>query len=167
MLTSSDRQQAQGVEESPDFGPETIDSPYVDGLAGKPSTSVTGDKMGGIDFRALPIVTQAIGNLSANINHSAINSLNNVNLPEEWRQIEQLVSSGITPSAERIKEFVQASCRQGSVEQDIDKVISCISDILRQQEESCSSTEAILRDILVVFGASRSSAELSKVFLGT
>jgi anti-sigma regulatory factor (Ser/Thr protein kinase) len=89
---------------------------------------------GGIDFRAFPIVTQAVSNLRAPISADSLGAFQRMNLSEEWNQIEQMVSSGITPSAERIKEFIQASCAQGSSERDIKKVISCISDILLQEE---------------------------------
>jgi len=135
-----------------------------------PTTAISinpkAESPGGIDFRSLPIVTQAIGNLSAGVNHSSMNRLASVNLPQEWSEIERMVNAGITPSAERIKEYVQASCAKGETDRDLDKIISCISDILRQEEERCCQTEATLRDILVVLEASRSSTELSQVFLG-
>jgi hypothetical protein len=124
--------------------------------------------MGGIDFRNLPIVTQAISNLSVNIGSSlSINRLGNINLDTEWREIENLVNSGITPSAERIKEYVQISCYRGSVNRDIDKVISCISDILRIEEERYFPTEPMLKDILVVLDSASSTQQLRAVFIGT
>jgi len=128
----------------------------------------SGRRFGGIDFRNLPIVTQAIGNLSVNIDNYAIqNRLNCVNLNTEWREIENLVNSEIIPSSERIKEYIQASCYKGSVEKDIDKVISCISDIFRIEEEHCSPTEPVLRDILVVLDSANSAQQLKAVFIGT
>jgi len=151
-------------------------NPSIDGLPDKKTSGIDGSAslpsipgrggLGGIDFRALPIVTQAIGNLGANINRSSLNRLSSVNLNQEWLEIERMVSSGITPSAERIKEYIQASCAKGEAGQDVDKIINCISDILRQEEERCCSTDATLRDILVVLEASRSSTELSQIFLG-
>ncbi|MFA5286766.1 MAG: hypothetical protein WC394_00630 [Candidatus Omnitrophota bacterium] len=130
--------------------------------------STTPRQMGGIDFRNLPIVTQAISNLSVNIGSSlSINRLGNINLDTEWREIENLVNSGITPSAERIKEYVQISCYRGSVNRDIDKVISCISDILRIEEERYFPTEPMLKDILVVLDSASSTQQLRAVFIGT
>jgi len=123
------------------------------------------NSFGGIDFRALPIVTQAVSNLRAPINATNMGVLQRMNLSEEWGQIEQMVSGGIIPSSERIKEFLQASCAQGSAERDVEKVISCISDILRQEEESCCLTDNTLRDILVVLEATPQGSELSKIFL--
>jgi hypothetical protein len=131
-----------------------------------------GDK-GGIDFRALPIVTQAIGNIRASLGTvplarqgSYLAGTVPVDLAKEWAEIERMVNAGITPSAERIKEYVQASCAKGQADQDVDKVINCISDILRQEEELCCSTDATLRDILVVLESARSGQELKEVFVG-
>jgi hypothetical protein len=45
-------------------------------------------------------------------------------------------------------------------------VVSCISDILRQQEELCCATEQVLRDILVVLDSGKSGQELKEVFVG-
>lgn len=135
-------------------------------LIGSKAISEDRKAPGGIDFRSLPIVTQAVKNLRAPIGAVSMGALQRINLGEEWSQIEQMVSGGITPSSERIREFVQASCVQGSVEWDIEKVISCISDILRQEEESCCLTDTALRDILIVLEATPSKIELSDIFLG-
>jgi hypothetical protein len=118
---------------------------------------------GGIDFRSLPIVTQAIGNLRMDLGSAARERLDRVNLAEELQQLQRIIASGIAPSSERIKEFVQASCAKGNFNKD--KVILCISGILRMEEESNSSTDLMLRDILVVLESSRSTTELKEVFL--
>ena len=124
---------------------------------------------GGIDFRSLPIVTQAVTNLSGMLRDSPLRgqALLEVNLNEEWQQIERMASSGITPSSERIKEYIQTSCAQDSITQDRDKILLCISNILRLEEERCDSTDATLRDILVVLESMRNAQELRQVFLGT
>lgn len=123
-------------------------------------------KFGGIDFRSLPIVTQAMSNLSANISSSAIQNLVGINLDEEWQEIERMASSGITPSSERIKEYIQTSCAQENIIQDKDKILLCISDILRLEEERCDHTNPTLRDILVVLESMSNTQELRQVFLG-
>lgn len=134
----------------------------------KESASSAVSNKGGIDFRSLPIVTQAMSNLSANLRDSPLRgeSLLKVNLADEWSQIERLVSSGITPSSERLKEYIQTSCTQDNITQDRDKILLCISDILRLQEERCDHTNPTLRDILVVLEAMRDREELKEVFLG-
>ncbi|MFA5092972.1 MAG: NAD-glutamate dehydrogenase domain-containing protein [Candidatus Omnitrophota bacterium] len=121
---------------------------------------------GGIDFRTLPIVSQAISNLSTNINRSSINSLAKIDLNNEWLDIEKLINSGIVPSTNRIKEYVQASCAQDKTKNCKDKVINGIADILRQEEDLCQRTNPKLLDILVVLQASRNSNELNQAFLG-
>lgn len=130
------------------------------------SSTINPKAPGGIDFRSLPIVTQAVTNLSANISSSAIHNLVSVNLDEEWLQIEKMASSGIAPSPERIKEYIQTSCAKDNITQDKDKILLCISDILRLQEERCDHTDATLIDILVVLESMSNAQELREVFLG-
>ena len=125
--------------------------------------------MGGIDFRALPIVTQAMSNLrdSPATSHQAVvgQSLQTVNLTSEWRQIENMLNAGIIPSAERLKKYLQVSLAKDRTG-DIQKVISFISDILRIEEERCATTEAMLKDILVVLESANSNQALKEIFLG-
>jgi hypothetical protein len=123
------------------------------------------DEVGGIDLRNLPIVTQAISNLS--VGNMPLSRLNSINLDEEWQDIERLVNSGITPSAERIKEYLQVSCSRGKIVQDKKMVIACISDILRQQEEHCISTEPMLRDILIVLESNKYLDDFRLIFIST
>lgn len=140
----------------------------IDGSAGSP--------VGGIDFRSLPIVTQAMANLSANLRGPSTapgsgsslqrESLKGVNLDEEWERIKRMVSSGIKPSTERIKEYAQASSALNKISQDRNKIIVCISDILRQEEECCEETDPVLKDILVVLESIQRPQELKEVFLG-
>lgn len=118
---------------------------------------------GGIDFRSLPIVIQSLGNLKAGLNIPQ-SSMQRIDLTREWADIERMVKSGITPSAQRLKEFLAASCIQGSSDGDLGKIVSCIADILRMEEESCSLTDPALKDILVVLDSGRSAEELKLVF---
>jgi len=119
---------------------------------------------GGIDFRFLPIVTQSMSNLRTSIRTMPQSSLQRINLTQEWSDIEHLVKAGITPSGERIREYVQVSCLRGN--SDMQKVVSCIADILRLEEERSYPTEAMLKDILVVLESGRSVQELKAVFVG-
>lgn len=121
---------------------------------------------GGIDFRFLPIVTQSMDSLKVSIRAMPQSSLKRVNLAQEWSDIERLVNSGITPSAERLKDYLAASCFKGNLDGDKERIVSCIADILRIQEESCRFTDPILKDILVVFGSGRSAEELNAAFSG-
>lgn len=127
----------------------------------KGSSPIAGNNLGGIDFRNLPIVNQAANNLSV-----GIGKMPNLNLNSEWQEIERLVQSGVTPSGERMKEYLQVSCYKKKVIQDKKKVISCISDIMRLQEERYLSADPVLRDILVVLESGRSVEELRMIFTG-
>lgn len=167
------RELTQGLEREPQKEFHREMAGLIPGAAGEPASSPVVDQknkglksVGGIDFRSLPIVTQAITNLNANVSSSAINNLMSVNLDEEWIQIEGMASAGIIPSAERIKEYVQSSCAQESISRDKDKIVLCISDILKQEEERGVATDATLRDVLVVLESMQGGHELRDVFLG-
>ncbi len=143
-------------------GSATVGSPVKE----KTASSVVGysDK-GGIDFRALPIVIQAISNLRLSASSAiSLSQLNSISLNQELQEIQKMVDAGIIPSTDRIKEYVQVSCLKGN--SDMQKVVSCIADILRLEEERCSPTEATLKDILVVLESGRTTQELRAVFIG-
>lgn len=145
----------------PGVAGESVSSPLAEGKKESYPSAV-----GGIDFRSLPIVTQAVSNLSANLSSSAINNLVSVNLDREWSQIEGMANAGIIPSAERIKEYIQSSCTQENISRDKDKIVLCISDILRQEEERGAETDSVLRDVLVVLESMQGGHELREIFLG-
>ena len=135
--------------------------------------SIPADRVGGIDFRFLPIVAQSMANLRLSIQGQSpagtvpVERYTRINLKQEWSDIERLINSGITPSAERIKDYLVASSFKGNLDNDMDKIVSCISDLLRMEEESCFSTDPTLKDILVVLGSGRSGEELKVAFAGT
>jgi len=104
--------------------------------------------------------------LKASIRPIPLNNLQRINLTREWSDIERLVNSGITPCAERLKEYLAASCFKGNLDTDMDKIVSIISNILKMEEVTCSSTDPLLKDILVVLGSGRSARELKEAFSG-
>ncbi len=118
---------------------------------------------GGIDFRDLPIITQAMSNLKLSVSSSlSLDRLQNINSNQKLRDIQKMVKAGIVPSTDRIKEYVASSCLKGDL--DIQKIISCIANILRLEEEHCTQTDSMLRDILVVLESSGSMEHLRAVF---
>jgi hypothetical protein len=144
----------------------SIESIVASDLTQKAIPVNNGRQLGGIDFRFLPIVTQSMDSLKASIRAMPQASLQRINLTQEWSDIERLVSSGIAPSAERLKDYLAASCFKGNLDSDMNKIVSCISDILRMEEETCCSTDPTLKDILVVLGSGRSGKELKAAFSG-
>lgn len=95
-----------------------------------------------------------------------LSELDNINLDQEWQSIQNMVDGGITPSVDRIREYIQASCLKGNPSQEMRKVVSCIADILRLEEEDCSPTDPVLKDILVVLESTSRPQELKQIFLG-
>ncbi|MDD5042347.1 MAG: hypothetical protein PHV40_01575 [Candidatus Omnitrophica bacterium] len=127
------------------------------------SSALSPTAPGGIDFRSLPIVTRSMDSLTASIQLMPRVGLQRIDLVKEWLDIEHLVNSGITPSAERLKEYFAASYVSGNLDSDAGKMLSCISDILRMEEQSCDSADPVLREMLVVLG-SGSAKSLNLVF---
>ncbi|MCX5700457.1 MAG: hypothetical protein NTZ63_02810 [Candidatus Omnitrophica bacterium] len=131
-----------------------------------PANPVPGSTRGGIDFRSLPVFTGAVGNLSLKNSPASIASLKKMELFRERQEMQKLIDSGIVPSAERIKEFVQASCLQGRLNSNIDKVVLCISDIFRAEEANCSPSDPVLKDILAILESDLTDSELKDIFVG-
>ncbi|MCX5710783.1 MAG: tetratricopeptide repeat protein [Candidatus Omnitrophica bacterium] len=137
-----------------------------------PATPQASMAPGGIDFRFLPVVTQSMDRLRLSMKDTLKSSLESLNLTKEWSDIERLINSGISPSAERIKDYLAASCFKGNLDNDTDKITFCIADILRNEEERAGeegyiSTNPDLKDILVVLGSGRSATELKTEFAGS
>ncbi|MFH1398440.1 MAG: methyltransferase domain-containing protein [Candidatus Omnitrophota bacterium] len=116
------------------------------------SSPLISDK-GGIDLRALPIMTQPInpGTISLQAPGSRLQApIPLAELQDEWQKIENMLAVGLTPSSERIKEYLQSCCQKQDYNQEIDKVLSCIADILRLEEEQVASTDSALKEVLVL-----------------
>jgi hypothetical protein len=129
-----------------------------------PPDNPSGDDKGGIDFRFLPIVNQSMDSLKASLRAMSQSNLQRISLTQEWSSIERLVNAGITPSAERLEEYFAASNLKGNLDSDRAKIVSCISDILRMEEQDYSATDQTLKDILVVLGSGRNAEELKSAF---
>jgi hypothetical protein len=110
------------------------------------------EKTGGIDLRSLPMVTQPVPSLGTV-------PLINPGIPlagtvpandKEWQQIENMLLGGLTPSTERIKEYLLACCARNNFRNDFTKVLTCIADILRLEEERLVYTEGSLKELIVL-----------------
>ena len=71
--------------------PNPVKTSPVSKQASSPLISPKSDAKGGIDFRALPIVTQAISNLSLNTSHISLSGLGRINLDQELSEIQRLL----------------------------------------------------------------------------
>ena len=82
------------------------------------------------------------------------------NLPTEWGSIENMVDGGITPSCQRLKEYLQASCTTEECKSRVEQVLICIADILRLEEEKVCRTDPVLRQLLVLLESDISGEQL-------
>jgi hypothetical protein len=180
-----------------DGSPRASSSTAQGGLTVDPSQKPLGinspaGEVGGIDFRALPAVTQPMGQSEAprpigrpgvplsagtgpvgtgplgrqDIAMSGSVPVDLAELDKDWRQIENMVKAGIIPSCQRLKEYLQASCTGPGCQERIDKVLSCIADIFRLEEERVSSTDQALREVLVALESGRPANELQLALSG-
>jgi hypothetical protein len=118
------------------------------------------DKKGGIDFRTLPIVNQQINMGLLKLSPGDLNRLGNINLDSEWAEIQNMVNAGIIPSNERVKEYVLASCLRQNLGNQMNKVLGCIADIMRMEEDRVVDADVELKDMLVLMEAGKPETEL-------
>lgn len=122
-------------------------------------------KTGGIDFRKLPAAGQpllkalppAMGQPLAGIN---------IKQDEEWLQLQKMIQAGIIPSNERIKEYLADCCKNDNINQGMDKIIVCIAEILKLEEDRCLSTPAEIKDFLVLLESDKPADEIQSLLSG-
>lgn len=111
-------------------------------------------KPGGIDFRAIPMITQPMGNLAGlNFNLPKLSNLQNINLETELNQIQGMVRAGIIPSGDRLKEYIAACYQKGELQKHLDGIVACLVDICKLEEEQVSESQAALKESLVIIDA--------------
>ncbi|MDD5431601.1 MAG: hypothetical protein PHO70_01240 [Candidatus Omnitrophica bacterium] len=116
-------------------------------------------KVGGIDFRATPFVVQPMVGPQPTAHRPQALRLNN-SLDAEWIAIQNMLNSGIVPSTRRIKEYLEQCCLKEDANLDIDRVIGCIADILRIEEERVVTTNSDLKELLVVLESDKTGKDL-------
>jgi len=126
-----------------------------------PSNSSSGNP-GGIDFRSLPIQTQPLNPLKDSpLQGQSLSPSGTVPVSEdEWQKIQNMLQAGIIPSGQRIKEYLENCCQKDNFKLEIDKVLGCIADILRLEEERILSTEPGLREFLLILESNKPANEL-------
>jgi hypothetical protein len=82
-----------------------------------------------------------------------LSSLDNVNVDKDWIEIQNMLQAGIIPSTERLKEYYATCCQNNLLVQEKEKILSCLAEILRLEEERCFSTNASTREFLVVLNS--------------
>ncbi len=127
---------------------------------------------GGIDFTVMPTVVHPVmspqDNFKINPGQIVSSSLKNIKLGDgdepEWLQIQKMVHAGIIPSSQRIKEYLVSSCVRGEFNQEMDKVICCIFDIFRLEEERLNPADSGICEILKLIESDKSADELQVEF---
>jgi signal transduction histidine kinase len=119
--------------------------------------------LGGIDFRALPITAQPVISAAPTFN---LPHLSKINLSQEWEEINRMLKAQIIPSAERLKEYLQAACLKDDLDSCRDDMLSCIRDILRMEESNYAQVDPSLKRLLVLLESDESPAELSAALAG-
>ncbi|MHB8154750.1 MAG: ATP-binding protein [Candidatus Omnitrophota bacterium] len=114
-------------------------------------------ELGGIDMRSLSKNTVIQPMAGASPVRGISLQGQSLNLDKEWQEIERMANSGIAPSCERLREYLLSLQDPNS---QIDKVLACIADILRQEEEKACYTESSLREILVLLESDKPVNEL-------
>ncbi|MCX5697065.1 MAG: hypothetical protein NTU54_03710, partial [Candidatus Omnitrophica bacterium] len=142
-----------------------------------------GNGPGGVDFRAaMPITAQPAplstiqqqslrapeGRSNPSFEIASVASLPrnddsrtiSASLDKEWQEMQKILQAGIIPSSQRLKEYLMASCTSSDCQEQVNKILSCIADILRLEEERCCNTDAALRQILVLLESDKPVNEL-------
>ena len=106
---------------------------------------------GGIDFRAIPMITQPMGNLSGlNFSLPHLSNLENINLNEELGQIQRMLQAGIIPSGERLKEYVAACYQKGELKEHLDGIVASLVDTCKLEEEKAEVTSNAVKEVMLI-----------------
>ncbi len=63
-------------------------------------------------------------------------------------------------STDRIKEYLKSCCANSAINQEADKILSCLAEILRIEEERVESTEPGLKEMLILLESDKPVNEL-------
>ncbi|MDD2703428.1 MAG: hypothetical protein PHC33_05430, partial [Candidatus Omnitrophica bacterium] len=118
------------------------------------------DKRGGIDFRSLPITTQPVLAIQPNLQVPLQPKIPLAELDKEWSSIQEMVNKGNIPSGETIKEYVLSCCQKGDISQDMEKVLACIFQILRLEEDYAVACEPGFIQLLSILESDKPPHEL-------
>jgi hypothetical protein len=109
---------------------------------------------GGIDFRAIPMMVQPIGNF-ANLTFVPPSEtvLAELNLDEQESTIKAMLSKGEIPSGKMVKEYIWACYQRNEFSQRAGTVIQCLVQICRLEEQAVVDSDADLKESLMLVDA--------------
>lgn len=118
------------------------------------------EKSGGIDFRSLPV---SPGSLSADFTGGQCAVVPVIPLSEldkEWERIKEMVDKGTIPSGEKLKEYILSCSQKQDIEHDIERMLACISEILRLEEDYVLAAEPGFVRFLAVLESDKPPSEM-------
>jgi len=128
---------------------------------GGTSTDAPTAGKGGIDLRSLPIVAQPVSGSDPLLRSVAPPvTVPSKDLDQEWLQIQNMLKIGAIPSSDRLKTYLVSCCQKSGAEAGINKVISCIAQILRMEEERVVPTDQALRKLLTLLETGKPAKEI-------
>jgi len=150
---------SDGKEEAPK-APDGISAPTTDsgGINSRENNP------GGIDFRNLPSVMQAVTNLNMKLQTIPLAGVSGMDLSKEMNDMNRMVAGRMSPSADRVAECFKAFVESGGAIDKRRELLSCIGQIISLDEENCSATDPAVRQILTILESGRPAGELQEDF---
>jgi len=111
---------------------------------------------GGIDFRSLPMTIKPMGSfegLNMRLPQLSSSALLSFNISQEIEQLNQMVSSGILPSGERVQELVSACLQKGQLQAYQEEILTILAETCKLQEGECCESSDELKIALVAANA--------------
>jgi len=117
------------------------------------------DRPGGIDFRAMNIVTQPMGSFTGlNFTLPIVAGADKINLDQELQQLRRMLKGNILPSGQRLKELLAVCVQKRQMNKRISEILACLADICKLQEEMVCESSPELREALVIVDSGKFAA---------
>jgi triosephosphate isomerase len=114
------------------------------------------ETVGGIDLRTISLSTQPMGNLSGlNFSLPRLSNAEKINLGSEFAQIQKMLKAGITPSGERLKEYVAACYQKGVLKEHTDEIVASLVNICKLEEERVDTSTTEFKEVLLMLDSMR------------
>ena len=117
------------------------------------------DAFGGIDLRHLPIPIRAQA-IFTPLSASALDRIDRMDEAVEWRRIRTMLDSGMIPSCDNIRFYLLHCCRTDGLDSQLNKILTCLADILRLEEDRGYATEPALKQILALLESDTRAEEM-------
>lgn len=125
-------------------------------------------KTGGIDFRALPIISQpgfvaGMPQIDARAWQAALEQSRTLDTEKEWKRIQAAVKKGQVPDCAGLKSYVAACSRKENADKEMAKVLACVTQILRIEEDEVLPTSKELQELLVILDSEKPAQAVQNI----